>query len=868
MIKKIQLKNGLQVLLIESHKSPVISTQMWVRTGSADEGRGEEGLSHFIEHLVFKGSDKFKSGEIASIVEGSGGELNAYTSLDQTVFYITISKHFIDTAFDALSEMMIRPSFDKEETDKEREVVIEEIRQGKDSLSRVSNQKMLGLVFKKHPYGRPVIGYEKVVRSVSMNKIKQYFQSRYSAKNMFLVVAGDFKIKEIKTKVQEYFGHLGATKPRRIQRRVEPKQVRSRVQVEHTDFLQSIGSLAWRIPNITHRDVPALDVLTTLLGGGDSSRLISRLRVQNPLVNSISAYAYTPQDPGLMAISFSFEIKNINNIFEALKEEIINIINEPPSVIEMQKALTSLASERIYSLETVDGLARSIGSCEFYYKDPDYFSKYIKDLYSLSPTIIFKVAYKYFNPDAMSVSLLVNQKDNHFEKTCKGFIKAFKKSYNDSSRLSVSKNKLIKYEKLKSPQLTQKKSFEAEKIVFPSGLTLLFKREVETPSISARAAFLGGVRAESKGQSGLAELFSRCFTSGSAQYTEEQINWEIDRMASGLSAFSGKNSCGLSMEFLSNYTREMFDIFGDILKSPKFDNHVLEREKVILKNQIKTQKDKPGSICSKQFSQTIFGDHPYAKDMLGEESDIEKLDGSQLKTYYKNLCHLKNLTISVVGDIEKEKLITILQKMTENYSPGARFGEKFILTPLTQDQRVFHEIKKEQTHIMLGYRGLTLSDPDRFVVHLINSILAGQGGRLFLELRDKNSLAYSVFPTHMEGIEGGYFGGYISCAPEKAKKSIEMLKIEFMKLADQKISEEELKRAKRYIIGGHDIDLQRKSHIANSMLFDDIYGNDFRTNFNADEIYSSVSVDDIQRVSQKIFSSHCVISAVGGSCPW
>ncbi|RYZ87153.1 MAG: insulinase family protein, partial [Proteobacteria bacterium] len=205
MSKKYQLKNGLKVLLLESHKSPVISVQMWVKTGSADEKKGEEGISHFIEHLVFKGTRKYKVGEIASLVEASGGELNAYTSFDQTVFYVTISKQFADVGLDVISEMMGFPTFDATEIDNEREVVIEEIKRGQDSLSRAGSQLMFSTVFKGHPYSVPVIGYDKNVRKFSAKKIADFFHSRYVPRNMFLVISGDFETKDMQKKVEQYF---------------------------------------------------------------------------------------------------------------------------------------------------------------------------------------------------------------------------------------------------------------------------------------------------------------------------------------------------------------------------------------------------------------------------------------------------------------------------------------------------------------------------------------------------------------------------------------------------------------------------------------------------------------------------------------
>lgn len=231
MSKKFQLKNGLKVLLIESHKSPVVSVQMWVKTGSADEVKKEEGLSHFIEHLVFKGTEKFKVGEIAAIVEGSGGELNAYTSFDQTVFYVTISKKFANVGLDVVSQMMGFPTFDSTEIDNEREVVIEEIKRGEDSPQRQIGQLLFSTAYKKHAYKVPVIGYADNIRKVSTKKIKNYFESRYVPRNMFLVVSGDFKSAEMKKEVESYFGTFKDFKVKKVKRVKEPVQTKPSITI-------------------------------------------------------------------------------------------------------------------------------------------------------------------------------------------------------------------------------------------------------------------------------------------------------------------------------------------------------------------------------------------------------------------------------------------------------------------------------------------------------------------------------------------------------------------------------------------------------------------------------------------------------------
>lgn len=866
MSKKFQLKNGLKVLLLESHKSPVISVQMWVKTGSADEKKTEEGISHFIEHLVFKGTRKYKVGEIASIVEASGGELNAYTSFDQTVFYVTISKQFADVGLDVISEMMGFPSFDAEEINNEREVVIEEIKRGQDSLSRAGSQMMFSSVFKGHPYSIPVIGYDKNVRKFSPKKIREFFQSRYVPRNMFLVIAGDFESSEMKRKVQKYFGDFKDYKLRRTKRPKVKAIKKPQIKVEKSNFEQTVAYLAWPAPNVKHKDVPALEVLSLILGQGDSSRLMHSLRLEKPLTNSIGSYAFTPQDAGVLAISMGLNPENLEECLTRIKEHLVEIINNPPSAAEMQKAVTNLASEQIYSLESVDGIARKAGTLEFYMGDHEYFKKYLKQIYALVPADISRVAKKYFAAESLSVCVLSKGDTKELQKTCQTFVKNLK------TALKAKPAKKAKVAKFKPQKLSLKANggaaTDVEEITVAPGVTLLFKSQKETPTVSVRAGFLGGLRAEPTSQAGLTELFSRVWTGGGQKYSEGELNQKIDEMAAGLGAFSGRNSVGLSMDYLSVYENKMFDVFADVLTAPVFPEVILNREKHIIKNQIKSRNDNPSQIAILQFMKTLFEGHPYSRDMLGTAESVDQIQTQGLRSYYEKIVASRNLTMAVVGDFDRGFWLEKAKALAEQLPKGEKFESTFKAPPITREHFIFQESKKEQSHVIMGVRGLTITDEERYSLEVIQSILSGQGGRLFIELRDKNSLAYSVAPMRMEGLETGYFGAYIGCSPEKVKKSISMLKAEFQKLVDTKVPEQELLRAQRYIVGRHDIDLQRKSAISNSILFDRIYGLDPRQGLDVAERYFAVTAADLQALAEKLFRQHFIVSVVGPENPF
>ena len=863
MLKKFQLKNGLNVLLMESHKSPVVSVQMWVRTGSADEQKGEEGISHFIEHLVFKGTEKFKVGEIASIVEGAGGELNAYTSFDQTVFYVTISKEFAETGLDVISQMMGFPAFDATEIDNEREVVIEEIKRGQDSPGRVASQLLFSTAYKKHPYGIPVIGFDKNIRKVSKKTLVNYYQSRYVPKNMFLVVSGDFQSVDMKKQVTDYFSKFVPYKLRNVKRKTEPKQTQPRIKTQKVPFSENFCYLTWKIPKIDHKDIPALDLLSMVLGSGDTSRLVKKLRIDEAIVKSVGASSFTPKDNGLFLVSFDAPFENYPKALDVIHEEIIGVLNHPPSQEEINRAITQIESDQFYSMETVDGLSRQMGHYHFYMNDVQYFKKYLAQIYKIKPIDLQKVAKKYFAKASFVSTAISKEHSKDIEKLVKNWLIKFD-SEMKKTKISISKQKAKSRKKIAwDPTKTIHKKTETIKKVLPNGMTILLRHSSETPVIAARAAFLGGVRAEGELLEGTSELFSRTWTSGTSKLTEEQISTQVEDMAAGLGAFAGRNTVGLSLEVLKPFESEAADLFSEVLTNSLWPSAIVDREKIIQKEQIKSKSENPTQIAVSLFMNEMFKNHPYQRDILGQLDQIQNIQQKHMSEYWNRIGNTQNLSLIVTGNFDTQVWEKQIDQISKNMKKGKKFDQSFPVQKLKSDKHIFQKIEREQSHIIVGYRGLTLTDEERYTLHIMESILSGQGGRLFIELRDKKSLAYSVSPIRMEGLDCGYFGGYIGCSPEKSATAIRMLKEQFQRLTEESVDAKELDRAQRYLIGRHDIDLQKARSIGSSILFDDIYGIDFNETFKASEKYRQINSAQIQKLAQKIFAQPSIVTLVG-----
>lgn len=865
--KRLKLKNGLSVLLIENHKSPVVSVQMWVKTGSADEGKGEEGISHFIEHLVFKGTNKYEMGEIASTVEASGGELNAYTSFDQTVFYVNISREFADIGLDVISEMMGFPRFDAGEIDSEREVVIEEIKRGNDSPGRQASRMLFSSVFKKHPYGIPVIGYDKIIKKVSKKTLVDYYQSRYIPTNMHLVVAGDFDTAEMSEKISAQFGRMKSFKFRNVKRVKEPKQDGPRVKVSKAPFEEAQFHVAWRVPGADHKDIPALDLLAMIFGQGDTSRLSKKMRLEKAVTNSIGAGTFTPKDSGIFTVSGSLNAENLTEAFELFKEQLELIVSAPPTGDEIKRAITNLESEEFYAMETIEGVARKAGSFENLMGDYAYFQKFLKQIYALKPEDILRVARKYLVPSQMTVVAMVPRNEKETEKQIKAWVKSYAKGFTVASKAKAKPVKRPAIKKVKWSMADASVPGDIKRFKLPSGATILFRQDTATPVVSAKAAFLGGMRFEKDTQGGLTELLSRVWTSGTKTMTESEISHKIENMAGGLSAFGGRNSVGLSLQTISPFESDAIDLFGEVLVEPVINEQILEREKGVMLEAIRSREDSPGQLVSQMFTHMMFKGHPYERDLYGTAESVRALTKADVEGHLRSQAMSNNLMIAVSGSVDMAEWMDQMSGASAKLPEGKALTSTFKHTGPTKNERGFRELQREQSHIIIGYKGLTLDDPRRYTLQVIQSILAGQGGRLFLELRDKASLAYTVSPMRMEGIDTGYFGAYIGCSPNKGTKAIEMLHAEFSKLVEKDVSQIEIERAKRYLIGRHDIDLQRNSSISSSMLFNEIYGIPAEEMFKYAEHLKHISAADIRKLASDIFSQPNVTCVVGPTEP-
>ena len=820
------LSNGMTVILEENHSSPVVALNVLAKVGSADETEPEAGISHVIEHMVFKGTPSRPVGVISREVEAAGGEMNAYTSFDQTVYYINMASRYQDKGIEVLADMLQNPLFDPEELARESEVIVEEIRRGRDNPQHYLGEILFQESFASHPYGRPIIGYEKTVRSFTQKTLQEYFSRWYHPKNMAFVAVGNFKTDAMLKRLESLYIKRPQNFSGRALRAIEKKQNQTRMQTIQDNIQTAYFGWGFHIPEITHEEVPAIDILSHVLAGADSSRLEQVVKEKKRLVHSISSSAYTPKDPGIFLIMGTGKEKDLEKGFSAIWEEAEKLKQEPIRQGELANAQRNIIASEIYERETVGGLAGKMTYFLATTGSIDFENHYYQKLKEVRVEEVQKVAQKYLTSEGCTSVTLVP--------------KNFKK-------------KILIKPTTQKKQTDKKKTGALHSWKLPNGIRLIVEENHRLPILSISSASMGGLLLENPRNNGINHLLSRVWTKGTEKRNNLEIIRATEKMAGQIEAYAGKQAIGLRFEFLSDHLEEGLDLFSEVLCQPSFDEEEVKKEKVLQIEAIKNQEDTLQTIAFLHFQKMLFPSHPYGMRSLGERATVQPLHGKALRAYYKQALRGNNLVISISGDCSANEIHEILEKRLTSIPKGEKQLSlpKPNMFPSKIREKKQKKADKQQAHIVLGFRACSMQSADRFPFTVLTNVLAGMGGRLFLELRDKLSLAYSVTALLHEGLQPGYFAIYIGTEPSKVPTAIEGIKKELQKLQKNLITEEELHQTQQSLVGSYELDLQKCLSRAGQYSLNELYGFDMDEIHRYPEKVLRVTREQVQAIAHK-----------------
>ncbi len=829
------LDNGLVIIVEENHRAPVVSVQVWVKAGSVYESDKQAGLTHLIEHMIFKGTEKRAPGEIAATIEKLGGSINAFTSYDYTCYHITGPRGILDTALDILYDALFHSRFDPQELEKEKKVVLEEMHMRDDRPAVALADAVMSKAYLAFPYRRPIIGYENTVSGFTREDILSYMSRRYLPCYMAVVIVGDVEAEVALAKAAEIFEKAPVRPKENIEFPKEPPKNAPSLVTLTKDVQEGYFHIALPGPNLLAKEAPVMDVIAALLGQGESSRLYRKLLRKENIVHTVSAYSFTPMGPGLFEVTGTADPKNLRQVIKETLVEIFRLKYEPVLPEELEKAKVMVASSFVYTRETMQGEAQKLGTFEMLANDPLKAKKYYEAVKAVTIEDIREVAQKYFSPKAVVAGLLASNVKNILSQ--QDLEQLVEEADLEASGVEPGSTAWI------VPTVSKKLN---------NGLKVLITPQKDVPTVSITLIFPGGLRFESKETNGLFRVMTACWTKGTEKYSADVLATKIESMGGRLEGFSGRNTFGLEASFLSDYFEEGLSLFAEVVLHPSFSPEELEKVRPELLAAIARQEDEPLSVALKEFYRLLFSPHPYGLNVLGDPKVIQAITSEDLYKAYRKFVRPDKGVLAIVGDVDVEKSFNLVKKLFEDWrAPASELPKDQEVEPIYEPRISTLTLNREQVHIILGFRTAGIRNSDRFSLEVLNAILAGQGGRLFKELRDKEALAYSVTSFLTFGINTGGIGFYIATSPEKKKIALSGLWREIARINQEGVSQEELDRAKHWLVGRYQTGLQTNKAQAMEQALNEVLGLGYNFGLRYIQKIQNVTIEDIKAVAQK-----------------
>jgi zinc protease len=824
--------NGLELLVHEDHSAPVASIQAWVRTGSIHEGRFMgSGISHLLEHLLFKGTGRRSGNQIAQQIQDVGGYVNAYTSFDRTVYWVDLPAKGVPVGLDVLADAVFHSTLPEAEYAKEQEVIRREFAMGFDDPDRVLGERLFSTAYLAHPYRHPIIGHLDVFNAISRHDVLDYYRRRYAPNNVFFVVAGAVDASVVRDQLEQWVGGLPRLALEPVWIPSEPDQTTAREL--HAEGPTELGrmNLAWHVPHALHTDIPPLDLLASILGDGRSARLYRTLREQQGLVHSVGAWTYTPSEPGLFGFGAVLEPEKIAVVQTALLEEAGKVRDNGVTQAELDKVRRMRLSGYLGGLSTARGRASDLGDSWMLCRNPDFSRVYAQSLAALETADLQRVARGYLSPERVTVVSLRPE----------GSPQAAGSLATRVERGSIRRSTL------------------------KNGLRVLLCAEARLPLVTLQIAFKAGRLVETPSNNGISKLFSRVLLKGTVSRTSDQIAEELESLGGSIAADAGRAWVSVGVSVLREDLEKGLEVLADVVRNAVFPEGSVEREREVQLAGIRAEREDPFSVAGQALRGTLLAGHPDGLPPLGSAESVGALGREALVEFRDRFCVGRNGVLSIFGDIEEADALALAQRYFGDLCEGEEaLREPPVPAPLGGPAQVVEVTDKQQSVLMVGFRSVDMFHPDVAALSLLDEACSDLGSRMFVRIREQLGLAYSVGSSQFNGLACGSFVFYVGTDPIKQTAVLAELRDEIRQLSESGITEAELARAKEKALGAMEIRNQSLGAFASGCTADELCGLGAEHYIVERERIRSVTAEEVRGVARRYLGDADAVTAIAG----
>lgn len=829
----VKLSNGLTVLIKQDDRFPLVNARLMVHAGSGYETPETAGISHLLEHMVFKGTDKRAVGESARDIESVGGSMNAATSFDYTVYYVEVPDTEWKLGLDVITDMAFHATIDPHELTSERKVVLEELERGEDTPSSKLFKTLQGMIWKGTSYEWPIIGFRDTVEGFTDEDIHQYINEFYQPQSMLLSVVGKVDPAQIIAEAERLLGNRKNT-----QATIPPKPFAIPESSQGPHIVKLPGQwnkvylgAAFPIPQSASAKIPGLELLTQLLGGDDTSRFYRKFKYEKQLVDSISVAPLTLERGGMLYIHATLDAQNVQQFWTELMAELASFDATQFTDQEIDRARLNIEDSLFLTKETLSGLASKTAYFQFLEGGEQAEENFLFEMGQIDQAQLKSLYDEFIRPDQLSTAILVPESSDIATETL----------------VAITNDKWPATADTKTTQTTQE-SGEQQEITLPGGSKLVLLPDATLPYTAMSIYWTGGDGELTPEQQGLASLTAKALTRGNMQMSATEVQDFLSDRAASLGSSAGRNIFAVESKFPTRFTDEMLPFLRTALSAPAFDQAEVTRAKQDQIAGIKRREDQPLGLAFRHLFPFLFKTGPYAMLHQGTPKEVEALEQDDIMRFWGRQS-MQPFTIAVCGQFDTA---TITQFATDIATTLTAPGTTYEFT--TPEWNSEHEMTmqlpdRNQSHLLMIFPTPGKTDRQASAqLELLKAALAGQSGLLFRDLREKQALAYTVTSMLWQSRNTGFMALYIGTSPDKVDQSLDGFHKVLAELATSKLPEAELARARNILVG--DYYQEHQSLISRSRQAASLLTRGFDLNYEQDVIEQAKSVtpEEIQEL--------------------
>lgn len=745
----VRLKNGLTVYIIRDSRFPLVCTRLYVGTGSANETAEQAGISHVLEHMVFKGTEKRPKGQVARDVESLGGYLNAATSFDKTWYITDMPARHWKMGMDVVKDMAFHPALDPAELESEKEVIISELKGGDDTPSRRLFEDLQVAALAHTVYGRPIIGFEKTIRAVTADDLRAYIRTWYQPQNMMLLVAGDIEPKAVLAHAEELFGDLknDAVLPAPAPVQLEGAAGGPRVEVTRGPWNKVYLGVALPAPALGDQRSIDLDVLAYALGGDGTSQFYRKYRYEKQLVDSISVGNMSLRRAGLFYVVAQLDADKVEPFWQEFTRDLAALDAGKITSDVIERARFNYEDGMDRARETLDGLTSWQATVQFELGGAQGEANVRHALAAVDSARLRQAQDLWLRPGQVRVRVLAPEK-----------------AQLPDLEAILQRNWPAPAGEQQKAAAAAEKVGQREIIELGQGRTVILQPDRTIPYVSLEILRPGGNALLKPADQGLAQLTAATLTDGCGERDLDAMERFVAERAASLTASAGVQSFSVSLTGPARFNADYFALLDDLLHKPSFTEKDVRRQADTLKAALLRRQDNPMSYMGSKINGFLFpGGQPYGFDGLGTVENQERFGRKDVLDFWQRQ-NAQPWILSVAGDFDREKVLAFARSLPVPSAaaldvPQPRWGKDKRL-PLSLPGR-------QQAHLLLAFPGVPLDHPDAPALMLLESVLSGQSGLLFNSLRDQQGLGYTVTAFYRSLPKAGFLAFYIGTTADR-----------------------------------------------------------------------------------------------------